>query len=470
MDAKRARTILAVHDDMDPSAAIVRSGRVLAYSEEERHLRVKHAPMAFPANAIASCLSLAGIAIEDIDCIAVNWDLEAAGDGRLREFYQTLRTRYSVDAATIQWQERNLKTRAIENYRAWLSKHLQRSFGVRRLPPIVSYPHHFVHAFHAHMQSRFAESLCLTLDGSGDTQCTVLWRCRGGEIVPLKQILMPHSLGWFYAAITEFLGFDAYDGEYKVMGMASYGRDCPDLQDMIAHVISVDEAAGSYALEPSYIHYGAHNYSGRHTDKLADLFGAEPRRPGSEPTQWHCDLAFAAQAALEQAAQAIVRWGVERTGIDKLCIGGGVGLNVKMTSRLFKQDYIADIFAHPLCSDAGAVCGAGLLASHVLDGAIPEKLTTLSLGHCETRDSVLRVLGDAKLDFEEVGLHALPQRIAAELAAGKMVGWFQGKMEAGPRALGHRSILADPRSPASRQKINAIVKYREAWRRSARRS
>lgn len=329
------------------------------------------------------------------------------------------------------------------------------------VPTLWTAPHHYVHAFQAFRQSQFERALCLTLDGSGDTECTVLWRCEGHEIEPLYRFNMPNSLGWFYAAFTEYLGFEAYDGEYKVMGLAAYGRPDPNLTHLVSKVLSVD-AAGSYNLDSAFIHYGTRSFSARFTDDLPKLLGRPPRL-GADPIEpWHEDLAYAVQCALEEAASAVVRRGIQETGINNVCIGGGVGLNVKMNSALFALPEVADLFAHPLCSDSGAAAGAALAASFELTGAKPEKITTLSLGHKEETSSAVTTLTNAKVEFHRA--RDVEQETARLLARGAIVGWFQGAMEAGPRALGNRSILADPRSIENRDKVNSIIKFREYWR------
>ena len=460
----KLRTVLGIHHDIDPSAALVRGGKILAYSEEERHNRVKHAAYLFPSDAILSCLQSAGLHADDVDYIAVNWDLDAYTDGRIKAFYEGMRLSFSLDDATVAWQERNLRARHIDNYRKFLAFQWRRHISDKIAPDIISFPHHFTHAFHAYSQSKFDQALCLTLDGSGDTECTVLWRCRNGVIEPLRQFFMPHSLGWFYAAFTEYLGFEAYDGEYKVMGMAAYGQWNEKIGESLSQILSVDAKGGFYKIDPTFLHYGAHTFSSRYTDKIPQLFGIPPRQPFEEITSWHRDLAFCVQHKLEAAATALVDWGIRETGIGNICVSGGVGLNVKMNSKIFALTHVKDVFAHPLCSDNGAACGAALLGSYTLDQTPPEKLASLALGHSETSNTVRQILMDSKICFEEIPYSELPGRVARALADDMLVGWFQGRMEAGPRALGHRSILANPKNADARDRVNLVIKYRELWR------
>jgi carbamoyltransferase len=454
--------VLGVHVGIDPAVALVQNGHVLAYSEEERHARYKHAPGFAPARALQTCLAEAAISPEAIDAIAINWDIEAFNDGRVEQFYASLATQYPVDSATKSWQRKNLSDRRADTLRRYYSQLWQHLFGSATPPRLCGIHHHFGHAYHAFSQSPFQEAVCLTLDGSGDTECTVVWRCSRKGLEPLKTIEMPHSLGWMYAAFTEYLGFEAYDGEYKVMGLAAYGRSRQDLAEFMSRIITPADDGIGYRLDPSYIHYGDHSYSGRFTDQLVADLGRMPRLADEPIGKWHEDLAFAVQSALEEAAIRLVSWAVDATGIKNVCLGGGVALNVKMNSRVFQLPKVRSVFAHPLCSDSGSAAGAALAVCRQLSGHEPEKLKSLALGYRETNDSIEKTLGFAKLEFRRVDDIVAP--VARALADGLIVGWFQGRMEAGPRALGNRSILADPRAVANRDKVNAIIKFREYWR------
>lgn len=456
------RPILGVTWDADPSAAIACCEGVIAYSEEERHVRIKHAPGLFPSNAIKSCLSVAGIAPGDIQAIALNWDIDAFENGTVADAYDRVRSAYDVDDATIQWQQANLQRRRWPAVRAKLDREWRALFPTVPLPRVMAAPHHYCHAAQAFFESSFQDALCLTIDGSGETECTVIWSCTSRGIRPIRRIEMPHSLGWFYAAITEYLGFRAYDGEYKVMGLAAYGGPDPQLQSALSKVLKVHEADGNYSIDPAYIHYGPHSFSGRFTDHLADLLGRLPRHPDAPIDRWHENLAYAAQESLENAVCSLVRWGFTQVDTRNVCVGGGVGLNVKMNSKIFEMPEVRDVFCHPLCSDTGGSAGAAVVASSRLHQVRPLPLRHLSLGHTECREHIEETLRQCGLEYESADD---PSGRASELLSdGLIVGWFQGRMEAGPRALGHRSILADPRDTAMRDRVNGIIKYREYWR------
>ncbi|MFJ7416663.1 carbamoyltransferase [Streptomyces sp. NPDC098077] len=446
----------------DPAVAAVRGGQVIAYAEEERFTRNKHAVGDYPIHALQYCLEASGKRIDEIAGVGVGWDLAAYTDGRMSKFFDTLSAEWDVDTATKAWQQTNLDRFSISGNERFHHYQWRRRYGDLRFPPIRFAPHHFTHAFQSAMESPFESALVLTVDGSGDEHTTVLWEKRGTRLDPLRQIRMPHSLGWFYAAFTEYLGFEAYDGEYKVMGLAAHGKLRPELRDLIDQVLLTAPDGVEFRLDPSYIHYGDHSYSGRFTDKLPETLGRAPRLPQEELTQWHMDLAFAVQDALEEAVCRLIRWAVAETGIRTVCTGGGVGLNVKMNSRIFELPEVDDAFCHPLCGDSGAAAGAALVACFQETGLPPSPLTTLALGPEDDEETVTKVLANAGIAYERpADLYA---SISRELAAGSVVGWCQGRMEAGPRALGQRSILADPRSLAVRDKVNAVVKQRELWR------
>ena len=359
-------------------------------------------------------------------------------------------------------QETVLRRFNADAYQEHHERHWRRAFGDVKFPPLYPIPHHYTHAFHAAMQSPFDRAICLSVDGSGDQHTTVLWRKEGTELQPIREILMPNSLGWVYAAFTEYLGFEAYDGEYKVMGLAAYGRHNEDLRAKLDCVVGEAPDGVEFRVDPAYIHYGPRSYSDRFTDRLVGLLERPPRRADEEITEWHEDLAYAVQENLERSVERLVLGGIRETGIHQVCIGGGVGLNVKLNSRLFEHPEVEDLFAQPLCADSGATAGAGLAASFQIGGSEPERLETLALGPEVTNESIEQTLQRARLAYERPP--DICEAVADELARGRVVGWFQGRMEAGPRALGQRSILADPRTVEVRDRVNAIIKFREYWR------
>jgi carbamoyltransferase len=445
----------------DPAVAIVRGGEVVAYVEEERFTRQKHAWGSYPIRSLEFCLETAGIGLSDVEAVALNWNLDAYSDGRMRQFFDTVNGEFEVNDGTRAWQ--NGLVRRFERTTTEERHHYEwrRAFGEIEFPPIVSFPHHYTHAFQSAMQSGFDESLCLTIDGSGDEHCTVLWEHRGTSLQPVYEQTIPHSLGWVYAAFTEYLGFQAYDGEYKLMGLAAYGKANDELIEKVGQIVIDDpNEQHSYRVDPAYVHYGQHTYSHRYTDKLVELFGRQPRISTDEYEPWHEDLAFAVQHHLERRVVNLINWGIEKTGLSRVTVGGGVGLNVKMNSKIFAMPGVKDLWANPLCSDGGAAVGAALAAEFHANGTTPKKLIGLNLGYEEA--DVESVLKRSKVAYTRSA--DIAKDTAAMIADGMIVGWFQGRMEAGPRALGQRSILADPRVIESRDRVNSIIKFREYWR------
>jgi carbamoyltransferase len=335
-------------------------------------------------------------------------------------------------------------------------------FGVHELPPLRFFPHHASHAATAFYMSPHEDALIATIDGSGDSQCATVWLGSGDRMDLIHEVEIPDSIGWFYSAITEYLGFDAYDGEYKVMGLAAYGRPHRRFREALEQVVPVTAEGWSYHVDPKFIHHGPHTYSDRFTDHLVSLLGLPPRQGPVTLAPIHEDLAFEAQRLLETRVLHFVRHFREVTGCRHLCLAGGVALNVKMNSHLHRSGLFEDIFVFPIPSDSGTAIGAALGVYHQLTGKRPKPLDHLYLGPEFTDDDIEQQISSCGLSYRVCG--DIAEATADLLTEGKVVGWFQGRMEGGPRALGGRSILADPRSIASRDRVNAAIKFREYWR------
>ena len=216
--------ILGINDMVDPSISLVKDGKLLFYVEEERLNRIKHSHNIFPIKSIEVALKKFNISISDLDCIAYNWNFKKYSHGHMKNFFKKFNLKFKVDDNTIKWQQDRLNNRSLKNFKKKLELNLREKFIFSKLPLIKFFSHHYVHAFQSHFHSGFNESLCMTIDGSGEENCTVIWKCKNDIITKIKEINMPNSLGWYYAAFTEYLGFKAYDGEYKLMGLASYGK------------------------------------------------------------------------------------------------------------------------------------------------------------------------------------------------------------------------------------------------------
>jgi len=456
--------IVSYFAGIDPAAALVRDGRVVAYVEEERLVRYKHAPNFFPVRSIQSCLELGGIELKDVDLFVYGWDARAYGGGDMARFYDKVNEKFPPDEGTRRWQQRNVGMFTPASLRRALEANLVPAFGVRpeEIAPLEFYPHHRTHAACAYYLSPYAEALVLTLDGSGDSDCTTLWHGKGAEMHPLHRIEIPHSLGWFYAAMTEYLGFQAYDGEYKVMGLAAYGRENLEVRKKLEKIVRPAANGWAYEVDPRFIHHGAHTYSDRFTDALVELIGPPPRQGKRRLDPMHEDIAFETQRLLEETVLRLVAHWAKETGLRKLCIGGGVGLNVKMNSRIHRMDLFDDVFAFPIPNDSGLAIGAAVGVWVDKTKQRPEPLQHVYWGPAYSDDEIEHQLRSCGLAYRRCD--DIAEETAALLAAGKVVGWFQGRLEGGPRALGGRSILADPRVVEARDRVNAAVKFREYWR------
>jgi carbamoyltransferase len=456
--------ILSYFTGIDPAAALIRNGRVVAYIEEERLIRFKHAPNMFPARSVQSCLQLSGLTLADIDLVVYGWDAPRYGRGDMAEFYDKVNRCYPPDEGTRHWQRRCIDLLSPVSLRRSLELNLGSSLGIRseEIPSLQFYPHHRTHAAAAFYLSPYAEALVLTIDGSGDSDCTTVWHGKGVHLEPLCRIEIPHSLGWFYAAMTEYLGFRAYDGEYKVMGLAAYGRENPHYRAKLRQVVRTGPKGWDYEVDPRYIHHGAHSFSERFTDDFVELLGVRPRQ-GRQPLEpFHEDLAYEAQNLLEETVLRMVTHWAAVTGLRSLCIGGGVGLNVKMNSRIYREGLFDRIFPFPIPNDSGLAIGAAIAVWTDRFGRRPEPIDHVYWGPWYTDEAIelqLQACGVRYTKCDDIA-----ETAADLLADGKVIGWYQGRLEGGPRALGGRSILADPRTVKMRDRVNAAIKFREYWR------
>lgn len=456
--------LLGYFHGIDPAAAVIVDGKVVAYIEEERLVRYKHAPNMFPIRSIVQCLKIAGLEVTDIDAAVWGLDAHRYGSGDMARFYQEVNRRFPPDNATLHWQQRNVGMLAPPALERTYRNAIVRSFGIApdKVPPLTFYPHHRTHAAAAFYLSPHEEALVFTVDGSGDSDCTTLWHGKGSTLELLHKIEIPHSLGWFYAAITEFLGFDAYDGEYKVMGLAAYGKEDVDIRGKLEKIVRVGAAGFDYEVDPKFIHHGAHTYSERFTDALPELIGMPPRQGPKKIEPIHESIAFEAQRLLEETTIRLLTHFRRETGLRTLCIAGGVGLNVKMNSRIHRMALFDRVSAFPIPTDSGLAIGAPI--GHWVDhtGRRPPPLDHVYLGPGYDDDEIENQLRQCGLAYRRPD--DLPDATAELLAGGKVVAWFQGRLEGGPRALGGRSILADPRTIEARDRVNAAIKFREYWR------
>jgi carbamoyltransferase len=445
----------------DSAAALVEDGRIVAAAQEERFTREKY-DSRYPANAIAYCLSEAGIDLEDVDHIAF-YDKPFLKFERLLETYLAFAPSgfRSFRMAMPLW----LKDKLFQKRK--LSEKLQASapdFDWQNR--LLFSEHHLSHAASAFFPSPFENAVILTMDGVGEWATTSAGLGTGNRITLLKEIHFPHSLGLLYSAFTYFTGFRVNSGEYKVMGLAPYGEP-RFAQTILDHLIDL-KPDGSFRLNQEYFDYctGLRMTN----ERFAELFGVSARDPEVWLEQVHMDLAASIQQVTEEVILRLTRSLAAETGARNLCLAGGVALNCVANGKVLRDGRFDNIWVQPAAGDAGGSLGAALAAYHLeLDHPrqLSNELDGMSgsyLGPAFAEDEIRQRLTAAGAQFAELAENEVIDRTAEALAAEKAVGWFQGRMEFGPRALGSRSILGDPRSPTMQRTLNLKVKYRESFR------
>lgn len=435
----------------DASACLVQDGKAVAAVQEEAFSRIKHDP-AFPRQAVAFCLQQAGISIRDVDHV-VFYEKPFLKFERLLETY--------VANAPYGWPSFLKAMPVWLKQKLWIPDLIQKELEWEG--KVLFTEHHESHAASAFYPSPFKKAAFLTTDGVGEW-ATSSWGMGEDKTLRIQaELNFPHSLGLLYSAFTYFTGFRVNSGEYKLMGLAPYGEP-RYVQTIYDHLISVKED-GSYRLNLDYFTYMTGlRMTGR---KFETLFGGAARKPESPITQREMDLARSVQVVTEEIMLKTARHIRKETRAENLCLAGGVALNCVANGRLHRESGFKEIWIQPASGDAGGALGAALLAWHEYvqeDRTPPNALFDPYLGPAYTDEAIRRFLETEAIPFEEVGYEVLPDRTAALLAAQRTVGWFQGRMEFGPRALGNRSILADPRGTDVQKNVNLKIKFRESFR------
>jgi carbamoyltransferase len=448
--------VLGLSNMRDAAAAIVRDGSIVAAAEEERFVRVKHVS-GLPVQAIRYCLREAGLRLAEVDHIAVPWRHWVVGRrGRLAlgamsrspTFFR-VKGRRSLERIAAEWAEL-----------AFLGSRLRRAFG-DGAPRPVHLDHHLCHAASAFLVSPFERAAILVVDGASEAHTAMLALGEGNQIRVLQRTPLPHSLGQFYAGFTSYLGFRPDQDEYIVMGLAAYGE--PRFAPLLRQHVLRPGTGGTFTLNTRLLDFHLARL-GLFLPEFVGLFGP-PRLAGEEVTQRHRDLAASAQVVLEETLLHLARHLEHLTGADRLCLAGGVAFNCVANSRLRRELDFREVYVQPAAGDAGTALGAALwLAARKDRAATRQVLGQAYLGPQFTEADCRRAVEQAGLVWEVHEEDELCDRVAAELARGKLVFWFQGRMEWGPRALGNRSLLADPRREDMRELINAKVKLREPFR------
>lgn len=442
----------------NPCACLLQDGKLIFMAEEERFCRIKNAPRRRPISAIKAALEYSKLELSDIDVIAIGWD-NSKYPKEMTDFYNTqMNTKQDVVGETIKMLH------TLEYNPEYEIKMLQYDFkrsGISgRLPEVRFYPHHLSHAASAYFVSGFDEALVFSIDGSGEQITTAVYMAYKDELIELESYVQPNSLGWFYAAFTEFLGFKAYDGEGKLMGLAPYGSENKEIRRKLSKILLWD--GDRYYVDPTYIYFGERSYSQRFTDRLVDKFGC-PRLAESPISEYHKQLAYEVQKIFEETISSLIAKHIAKTGISNICMTGGVALNCKLNGVISNLPGVKSIFINPASNDAGTALGAGLLCVKE-SGYSPRKfrLEHPFWGPEFSDGEIERILKGYKLNYK---YSDNIERYAAEkIMEGKIIGWFQGRLEIGARALGNRSILANPTIKDMKDRVNRDVKRREAFR------
>ena len=447
----------------DSAACLVRDGEIIAAAQEERFTRKKH-DAGFPRNSIRYCLREGGTSLRDLRYIAF-YDKPLVKFERLLETYLTFAPKgfRSFVTAMPVWLKEKL----------FLKKFLQRELRTlgdglseASLPPLLFGEHHESHAASAFYPSPFDSAAVLCMDGVGEWATTSAWLGQGNELTPLWDIAFPHSLGLLYSAFTYYTGFKVNSGEYKVMGLAPYGTP-KYVQRIYDHLLDL-KPDGTFRLNMEYFDYCTGlTMTNRRFDAL---FGGPPRQPETPLTQREMDLARSIQEVTEEVMLRLSNTLHRETGAENLCLAGGVALNCVGNGRILREGPYKELWIQPAAGDAGGSIGVALSAWYQLEGQVRktngshEAMRGGFLGPSFSNAEVERFLRKQGAGYVRLSDRELIDRVARELATGKVVGWFQGRMEFGPRALGARSILGDARNPTMQSVMNLKIKYRESFR------
>jgi carbamoyltransferase len=456
----------------DSAAALLVDGKLIAAAQEERFTRKKHDP-SFPTNAIKYCLEEANIALDEIDTVVFY-------DKPFLKFERLLETYYKnapkglksfITAMPIWMKEKMFLKRLIRESLVEIGH-----FDAEK-QELLFPEHHLSHAASAFYPSPFDEAAILTIDGVGEWATASICHGKSKDITIINELHFPHSVGLLYSAFTYFLGFRVNSGEYKLMGLAPYGR--PNHEKTRSYINTITNKLckvhddGSITLDSSYFNYET-GLEMVHDDKWTALFGFEKRKSESPIEQHHCDLAYAIQEVTEDVVLKMAKNAKSATGSENLCLAGGVALNCVANGKLQKANIFKNIFIQPAAGDAGGAVGAAYAAWHIhaskdrilsSEQLVGDAMSGAYLGPEYDDKAIKKVIKKYKASSSQyTDLNELANKTAQHIAQEKAVGWFQGRMEFGPRALGNRSILGDPRSAETQKKLNLQIKYRESFR------
>lgn len=451
----------------DSAAALIVDGKIIAAAQEERFTRKKHDP-SFPSKAIEFCLDFFGITMQEIDAVAF-YDKPLLKLERLLETYYAFAPKgvqSFITSMPIWLKEKMFIKREIKQGLAKLP-------GYNKQVKLLFPEHHLSHAASSFYPSNFEESAILTLDGVGEWATASICHGKGKDITILKELVFPHSLGLLYSAGTYFLGFRVNSGEYKLMGLAPYGNPNSEqvkeyIEILKSKILKINED-GSIWLNQKYFNY-ATGLRMVYDKKWEKLFGFKRREASDELLQHHCNLGLAIQTITEEVMIKMAKEAKRLTGSKNLCLAGGVSLNCVTNGKLHKANIFENIFIQPAAGDAGGAPGSALASYHIFYekprflNDEPDLLQGTYLGNEIEEKDIIKTINKYQAIAEKLSKYNLPKKVASLLANENVVGWVQGRMEFGPRALGGRSILGDPRSSTMQKKLNLKIKYRESFR------
>jgi carbamoyltransferase len=447
----------------DSAACLLRDGEIVAAAQEERFSRKKHDP-GFPIHAVRYCLTEGGVTLSDLEAVAF-YDKPLVKFERLLETYlgfAPVGLRSFVAAMPVWLKEKLFLKKLLTNEIQMIPED-----GAKiKAPPLLFGEHHESHAASAFYPPPYESAAILCMDGVGEWATTSAWLGEGNRITPLWEIPFPHSIGLLYTAFTYYTGFKVNSGEYKVMGLAPYGQP-KYVQEIYDHLLDL-KPDGTFRLNMEYFDYCTGLTMTN--DKFADLFGAPPREPESKLTQRDMDLARSIQDVTEEVMLRLSRTLHQETGQKNLCLAGGVALNCVGNGRILREGPYDNMWIQPAAGDAGGALGAALSAWHQFGGhprspsSGHDAMEGSLLGPSFSDDEVEAYLKSIDAPYERLSEDDLFDRVADVLASEQVVGWFYGRMEFGPRALGARSIIGDARSPEMQSVMNLKIKFRESFR------
>ena len=407
--------------NLDTSAVLLRNGKVIAGVEEERLSRIKHAAGTFPKRSVLFCLDYAGITIQDVDYLVFHMN-------------------------------------TYENIEDNIINYMNFHFG--HCPEVRCVDHHTAHAACTYYLSGFNEAKIITIDFSGDKICTTLNYGKGNKITPIKRYNTPNSLGIYYSILTQYLGFKILSHEYKVMGLSAYGKSNSELEEIFNKILQIKDT--EYIFDTNFFKERKSLQQNLFSDKLVELLGTN-RKSFDPISQKEMDIAYVTQRQFEKACLALLKEISREYDTKNLCLAGGSSLNCVMNSVLLDTEYVENIYIPHCAGDSGTSLGAAFIVANDLGFKI-EPVKTPFLGPEFTNEQIKKDLDTLKLSYQYFEEDELLDHISSEIIKGKIIGWVQGRAEFGARALGNRSILANPADPQMKDKINKYIKFRETFR------